>query len=220
MTPEEERSAALLRRLQQEDSFETETFGDLDLQGIDLSGKELYRCTFQDCQLQEVRWKDSLLEVCVFKGCNLTRANFNSIRLRDVRFEGSKLMGIDWTGVAANPEVAFEECGLPYSSFVGLGLRQTLFVRCVAKEANFFDMDLTDADFTGTDLTGSNFRGCTLTRTDFTGTTGLLLDPARNKLKDTRVPQETAMSLAHSLGMLVDGYHAKPAARGGAKKKR
>ncbi|WP_244238307.1 pentapeptide repeat-containing protein [Corallococcus terminator] len=218
VTVEEDKVAALLRRLKDEDSFERETFGELDLQGIDLSGKEFYRCTFEDCQLQEVRWKDSLLEACGFRGSNLTRANFNAIRLRDVRFEGSKLMGIDWTGVSANPEVNFEECGLPYSSFVGLSLRQTSFVRCVAREANFFDTDLTDADFTGADLTGSNFRGCTLTRTDFSGATGLLLDPARNKMKDTRIPNETAMSLAHSLGMLVEGYHAKPTGRGGAKK--
>ena len=106
---------------------------------------------------------------------------------------------------------------MPHSSFVGLSLRQTSFVRCVAREANFFDMDLTDADFTGADLTGSNFRGCTLTRADFSGATGLVLIPAQNRLKDTRIPQDTAMSVVHELGMLVEGYHAKPG-RGGAKK--
>ncbi|AFE09361.1 pentapeptide repeat-containing protein [Corallococcus coralloides DSM 2259] len=210
--------SAVVKRLQQEDSFERETFEGLDLQNVDLGDKEFYRCTFVNCELQESRWKEALLEVCVFQGCNLTRANFNAIRLRDVRFEGSKLMGIDWTGVAANPEVNFEECSMPYSSFVGLGLRQASFVRCVAREANFFDMDLTDADFTGADLTGSNFRGCTLTRTDFSGATGLVLDPARNKLKETRIPQDTAMSVVHELGMRVEGYHAKSGGRGGAKK--
>nr|WP_186001945.1 pentapeptide repeat-containing protein [Corallococcus sp. Z5C101001] len=218
MSQEEGPSTALLKRLQQEDSFENETFEGLDLQGIHLVDKEFYRCTFVNCELQQGRWKDTLLESCVFQGCNLTRANVIALRLRDVRFEGSKLMGIDWTGVASNPEVAFEDCGMPYSSFVGLSLHKTAFVRCVVREANFFDMDLTDADFTGADLAGSNFRGCTLTRTDFSGATGLLLDPARNKLKDTRIPSETAMSVVHALGMLVEGYHAKPAGRGGGKK--
>nr|AYM52854.1 pentapeptide repeat-containing protein [Myxococcaceae bacterium MCy9487] len=220
MTTEENASTALLRRLKQDDSFENESFTELDLQGADLSDKEFYKCTFQGCELQESRWKGTNLETCVFQGCNLTRAILNGTRLRGVRFGGSKLMGIDWTGVSSNPEVEFEECGMRYSSFVGISLRKTSWLRCVAPETNFFDIDLTDSDFSGTDLTGSNFRGCTLTRTDFSGATGLMLDPAQNRMKDTRVPVETAMGLAYSLGMIVDGYHAKVPVRAGPKKAR
>ncbi|MCP3103395.1 pentapeptide repeat-containing protein [Myxococcus sp. K15C18031901] len=212
-------TSEFLRRLREEEAFENETFSDLLLDGADLGGKEFYRCTFRNVQLQSSRWKESQLEDCVFEGCNLTRSNVLALRLRGARFEGSKLMGIDWTGVASNPEMHFEECGLQYDSFVGFSLRKTPFLRCVCKEANFFDMDLTESDFSETDLTGSNFRGCTLTRVTFSGTQGLVLDPARNRLKDTRVPPETAMALAHSLGMLVDGYHAKASTRAAGSKK-
>jgi uncharacterized protein YjbI with pentapeptide repeats len=208
------------QRLLDEESFENETFTDLDLQGSNLERKEFYRCTFQNCHLQESRWSKSRLEACVFRDCDFTRAKFAETALRDVRFEGSKLMGIDWTPVSSNPEVAFEASNLRYSSFVGLSLRKTTFVRCTALEANFFDLDLTDADFTGTDLTGSNFRGCTLTRADFRNTVGAFLDPAHNRLKSTRVPVETAVLLAQSLGMLVDGFSGTEPARSERKRSR
>jgi fluoroquinolone resistance protein len=129
-----------------------------------------------------------------------------------VRFERSKLMGIDFTPVASNPELAFEDCDLRYASFSELNLRQATFLRCVAREANFLQVDLSDADFAGTELAGANFSGCTLTRTDFRLATGLALDPRRNTVKDTQVAVEAAVVLAHGMGLVVAGYGevAKP----------
>ncbi len=209
-----------LQRLDEEDYFENETFDQLELQGAKLRGKEFYRCTFLNSHLQESRWTDSKLEACVFRGCDLTRAVLAHTALRDVRFESSKLMGIDWSGVSPNPEVAFEECNLRYASFGGLSLRKTAFARCMAHEVNFLDADLTDADFTGTDLGGSNFQGCTLTRSDFSGAIGVFIDPARNRLKSTRVPVETAVLVAQTLGMVVAGYGEDAGAPGPRKTRR
>ncbi|MFP2925687.1 pentapeptide repeat-containing protein [Pyxidicoccus sp. 3LG] len=209
-----------LQRLREEEDFENETFTDLDLQGVSLVGKELYRCTFENCNLQESRWKESKLESCVFRGCDLTRAQLASAALRGVRFEGSKLMGIDWSDVSPNLEVEFEDCNLRYASFVGLSLRRTVFARCSALEANFLDVDLSEADFSGTDLSGSTLRGCTLTRTDFRSATGVFIDPARNRAKGALVPVEAAVLLAQSLGLVVAGHGGEAASRGGRKKTR
>lgn len=46
----------------------------------------------------------------MFRGCDLTRAQLLHTGLRGVRYESSKLMGIDWSSVSPNPEVSFEEC--------------------------------------------------------------------------------------------------------------
>ena len=115
-------------------------------------------------------------------------------------------MGVDFSQVSPHPELSFADCNLRYASLVKINLRKTHFLRCVAREANFLDADLTDSDFSGTELTGSNFQGCTLWNTDFRRATGLFFEPARNKVKKTRVPVETAVLLALSLGLLVDGY--------------
>lgn len=202
-------SADALVRLQQEDAFENETFSGLEFHAANLTGKEFYRCTFENCTAQESRWSKSVLEACEFRGCDLTRAQLAHVGLRDVRFERSKLMGIDFSNVSPNPEVAFEECNLRYCSFVGLSLRKTRFERCMASEANFIDVDLSEAEFDGTTLTSANFRGCTLTKTDFRGAIGVFLEPARNRLKGTLVPLETAVLLAESVGLIVAGYEPK-----------
>ncbi len=212
----------LVRRLEREEGFENETFTDLELQGLALNQKEFYRCTFERSQFQESQWRQCKFEECTWRGCDLTRARFPQAALRGVRFEGSKLMGIDWSSISANPELAFEGCVLRYASFVGLSLRKTDVLRCTAQEANFFDLDLTDSDFEGTDLTGSNFRGCILTRTDFSLAVGLVLDPSRNRLKDTQVPLATAVSLAESMGMRVPALGdtaGAPASRSRKKKR-
>jgi uncharacterized protein YjbI with pentapeptide repeats len=213
-------SAESPRRLLEEESFENETFTDLDLRGASLAGKEFFHCTFRNCRLEESRWTGSILEACVFRGCDLTRAQLTDTALRDVRFEGSKLMGIDWSPVRPNPELAFEDCNLRYCSFVGQSLRRTAFLRCSAPEVNFLDLDLTDADFTGSTLTGSTIRGCTLTKTDFSGAVGVFIDPAHNRLKGTRVPVESAVLLAQTLGMVVAGYSTEPAEPGARKRRR
>lgn len=193
-------------RLLEEEAFENQTFTGLDLQRGALGGKEFYRCVFENCLFQESNWKSSKLEACVFRGCDLTRAKLPQTALRGVKFEGSKLMGVDFSAVSPHPELAFTECNLRYASFVRINLRKTAFLRCAAREANFLEVDLTDAEFSGTELTGSNLQGCTLTNTDFRRATGLFFEPARNKVKKTRVPVETAVLLAQSQGLVVEGF--------------
>lgn len=197
---------ATLRRLAQEDYFANETFADLDLQGFDLGGKEFYRCTFQSCKLGESRWKESQLEACAFRACDLSRAEFKYTGLRGVRFEGSKLLGIDWGSLSPNPELVFEECKLRYGSFAGVNLRGTPFRRCSLVDVNFVDADLTECDFGGSDLTGSTIQGCNLTRADFREAAFVFIEPGRNRLKNTGVPVETAVLVAESLGMVVAGH--------------
>jgi len=192
-------------RLLAEETFENETFTGLDLQRAALGGKEFYRCVFENCLLQESTWKSARLEACVFRGCDVTRAKLLQTALRGVKFEGSKLMGVDFSAVSPHPELSFTDCNLRYASFVKVNLRKTAFLRCAAREANFLEVDLTDAEFDGTELTGSNFQGCTMTNTDFRRATGLFFEPSRNRVKKTRVPVETAVLLAQSLGLVVEG---------------
>ncbi|ABF86515.1 pentapeptide repeat domain protein [Myxococcus xanthus DK 1622] len=208
------------QRIHEEDSFENETFADLNLQETDLGGKEFYRCTFLNCTLQESRWTRTRMESCVFTGCDLTRARFTETSLRDVRFESSKLMGIDWTDVGTFPEVTFDGSNLRYCTFAGLSLRKTAFLRCTALEMNFIDTDLSEADFSDSDITGSNFRGCTLTKADFGTAQGVFIDPARNRVKATRIPVEAAVNFVQTLGLVVSGYGEVPKAKTERKKGR
>ena len=154
----------IIEHLRQGDLFEDEVIEGIDAQGLDLSGKDFFRCTFRHVKLQESRWRGAHLEDCIFEDADLTCMQPAGMAARGVNFRRCKLMGIDWTEVGRNPQVAFEECDLRYVSFVAVNLRRTPFLRCKATEANFIEADLTEADFEGTDLTGSVFERSTLSK--------------------------------------------------------
>ena len=185
------------------DSFEQQTFTGLSLTAEDLSGKHFFRCRFENCALPESRWKRALLEDCEFHQCDLTRANVAQLGLRGVKFTASKVMGVDFSGVSANPDVHFEECHLRYASFSKLSLRRAKFLRSQLREVNLYDCDLTDAEFSGSDLSGANVRGCTLTRTDFRRATAVFIDPSHNKVKETRIEMDAAAAIAEHLGFTL-----------------
>jgi len=187
------------------EAFEDAVIDGLDLQGFDFSGKELVNCTFRNANLQLSRWAEARLEACVFEGCDLSRMIVAEMKAHGVCFKRCKATGIEWTRLSLSPELAFEDSNLRYSSFVNVNLREVPFLRCQALEASFIDVDLTGADFSGSDLTASTFEGATLARADFTTAKGAFFDPAKNKVKGVLVGVESAVLLAVSFGMKVDG---------------
>jgi fluoroquinolone resistance protein len=187
-----------------DDVFVEQTFDDLVGEGLSVAGKEFQRCVFRRCKLPQSRWPETRLEDCVFEDCDLTRMAPQALACRGVIFKGSKLMGVEWSGLGALPDLAFDGCDLRYASFVELRLRALKLVGCLAREANFLAVDLTEADFSGSDLTGSTISGCTLTKANFSRSSGVFFDPEKNKCKGARVAVEAAVSLMQSHGVVVE----------------
>lgn len=185
------------------DSFENETFNGLDLTGADLGNKELFACTFTNVKLPQSRWQRARLEDCVFDGCDLTRIAPAQLSLRGVELVRCKMLGIDWSELAEFPVMSFLECNLSYCSFVSLSAQKISFKSCVLVEANFIDADLAKATFHACQLAGARFEKCNLERASFAGSRDLLLDPAKNRVKGARIPQESAILLAKSFGFTI-----------------
>jgi fluoroquinolone resistance protein len=202
----------ILEHLTQTELLEQEVFEDFDAPGLDLSHKEFSRCTFRRLRLEESRWIGTRLEDCVFENVDLSRMSLSGLSLRDVVFRRCRLMGIDWTELGRHPQVGFEESDLRYSSFVGTDLRRTPFLRCNASKARFVEADLTEADFAGTDLTDSLFERATLCKAKLAQARGVFVDPATNRVKGAWIALESAVMLALSAGLRVEGYsEADPA---------
>ncbi len=196
-----------LEHLLQESSFDDETFERLQLSSP-LVDKEFTGCTFRGLKAETSVWRGVRFEDCTFEDCELTRAQFPHARFVGVSFRGCKLMGIDWSSLAANPTLSFDGCDLRYASFVKVNLRKTAFRGCRACEANFIDCALIEADFSDTDLTGVNFEACDLGKANLTSAQGAFLAPGKNRVKDTRISVETAVLMAQAQGMKVAGYGA------------
>jgi uncharacterized protein YjbI with pentapeptide repeats len=200
------------------DSFENQTFSDLDIQGQDIADKEFYRCTFKNAKLGLTRWPSTRLEECVFDDCDLVGMAPSGVSYRGVEFRRSRLMGVDWTDVASNPDLTFIECNLRYVSFVGTNLRKLHFEKCLIIEGNFINAELIEAVFHDCDFTGTAFDKCDLSKADMFDARGLFVDPAKNRVKGLRVPVETAVMLALALGMKVEGYGEEKAKKRPARK--
>ncbi len=198
-----------LERLRSETDLENETFVGLDAHGLDLSGKELYRCTFRGVKLTETRWRKTRLEECVFEDCDMTRFDCTDLSLSGVVLRRTKLLGVDFTDLAANPDVTFEECNLEYAVFKKTNLRKSKIRDTNLRASTFVECDLVEAELSRCDLAGATFEGSNLGKADLGTTSGAFIDPVRNKVKGLRLPVESAVLLAESLGMKVAGYEAK-----------
>ena len=194
-----------IEHLLQESTFDEETFERLQVTAP-LVEKEFVGCTFRGLKADVSIWRSVRFEDCTFENCELTRAQFPHTRLVGVSFRGCKLMGIDWSSIAANPTLFFDSSDLRYNSFVQVNLRKTSFRGCKACECNFIDCALIESDFSDTDLTGANFEASDLTKTNLTTALGAFLAPGKNRVKDTRISVETAVLMAMAQGMKVAGY--------------
>lgn len=198
-----------LERLRHETELEKETFVGLEAQGLDLGGKELYRCTFRQARLQETRWRRTRLEDCVIEDSDLTRLDPSGLALAGVVLRRSKLLGVDFTDLASNPDVRFEECNLEYAVFRRTNLRKTKLLGSNLRGASFVECDLVEADLSGSDLSGASFESCRMRKADLGSAHGAYVDPARNEIKDLRISVETAVLMAQALGLRVAGHERR-----------
>lgn len=194
----------ILKCLASDDEIEGETFSGLTQPKLNLRGKRLSGCSFEGMTLPELQLEGSVLTECRFVRCDLTMAKLTDCSLRDVSFEWTKLMGIDWS--AARDlifDVSFQSCVLSYGVFVKRRLRDVKLLDCVAHEADFSQADLTGADLSGSDLRDARFEGTNLTRADLGSAREYRIRPGENVLKQTRFSMEAALEVIKDLGIVV-----------------
>lgn len=188
--------------------FEGESFDDVE--GAKVAHKEFFRCTFRNGKLAESRWERCSFEACTFIDCDLTRMVPMNSSWRGVTFKQCKLLGVDFSSLAVNPDVTFEGCILRYVVMNGVNLRGTRFSDCEMQDAQLVESSFIDADFTGSDLTGATFSRCDLAGADFSSARGVYFEPRQNTAKGAFVPVETAVMIAQAAGLRVAGHDDPP----------
>nr|UHJ79941.1 pentapeptide repeat protein [uncultured bacterium] len=195
-----------LDALRTADELEDAVIEDGDLQSANLDGKQFSRCTFRRIACNDSSWNRARFEDCVFESCDLSRIRTVKLALRTVTFKACRVMGVDWSDLAPNPDCTFEGCNLQYSSFIETNLIRTAFLHCRLVDVNFVACRLNKVNFAGSDLSGATFDSCDLSRAVFSDAIGLYFDPAKNKSQQTRISVATAVVLARSLGLRVTGF--------------
>lgn len=185
--------------------FGDETFEGLDCRGKTLSGKEFNGCAFIGVSFAEATLLRCKLIECTFQKCDFSNTLLKSSTLRDVVFEDSKLLGVNWTVVNAATHMIFRRSVLSLGNFNGMDLRKWVLSECVARELELGHTNLTDADCRGTDFSGSRFHQCNLTKADFRDAFNYAIRPADNVLKQARFSLPEATSLLYGLDLNLDG---------------
>jgi uncharacterized protein YjbI with pentapeptide repeats len=194
--------------LNAERSHESTTFKALTLQGEEVSGVDFYDCVFEGCAFVEVTFKDCKFVDCLFNVCDLSLACVEDSAFTNVRFESSKVIGIDWTRaywprIGGRQTLGFADCALNFSTFIGLDLKGIEIRNCVARDVDFSEARLVRANLRGTDFSESRFLETDLTEADFTRATNYAVDAGRNRLKRTKFSLPEAISLLRSLDIIL-----------------
>lgn len=157
------------------------------------------RCNFAKANLSAFRFVD-----CAFTDCDWSNALLTKTTLNDVRFTGSKLLGINFHECSeALFTVSFDHCNLNFASFYRRMMKKTGFKNCLLHEADFTEANLTGAAFTNCDLSKAVFENTVLEKADFRTAFHFAIDPERNKLKKARFSDENLAGLLVKYDLVI-----------------
>jgi len=188
--------------------YDDESFEGLVYRSRELDSKEFHGCVFTRCSFVETSFRNCRFSHCTFTECDLSLVQVPGCSFAQTRFERSRLMGINWTE-ASWPKrgflntIDFFDCLTSHSTFIGLHLKGMNMTGCVAKDVDLSEADLRQAICTGTDFADSRFSHTDLAEADFTGASNYAIDATINTLKKARFSLPEAMSLLHSLDIIL-----------------
>jgi fluoroquinolone resistance protein len=200
----------LSQPIHSESHYQDQTFEGVRLERHEITSSTFRECTFLRCTFTETTLRDCRFIHCTFKACDLSLLQVPVSTFPSTQFENSKLIGVNWTQAAwprtdLGLPLAFIDCAMSHSTFIGLTLKRIQVKNCVAKEVDFREADLTDANFAGTNLEASIFGNTNLTEADFRGSRNYLINPSENKMKGAKFSLPEAMSLLYGLDIELEG---------------
>jgi uncharacterized protein YjbI with pentapeptide repeats len=159
------------------DEFVDQAFKRVQCRREHIAHKTFDHCTFSGCSVAEAVFDGCTFRDCTFSDCALRLVHIPSSRFVNVTFEKCDVTFVNWTDgawpkIGLTERLAFIECELSHSTFIGLALKKLVLRKCKAHDVDFSEADLTQAVCIGTDFAESRFLNTNLTEADFTGAVG------------------------------------------------
>jgi len=197
-------------KISSHNKYHEQVFRKVRLGKAQLDSSEFHACTFVKCDFTEAVLHNCRFVDCSFQDCDLSLVRIPGSVLIATRFEGCKMVGVDWTqadwesNLLGEP-LSFERCALNHSTFIGLTLKDVHFKECIAKEVDFREADLAGADLSGAELEGSLFLKTNLSGADLRGARNYHISPGENTLAGARFALPEALALLYSLDIDLSG---------------
>ncbi|MGE3317997.1 MAG: pentapeptide repeat-containing protein [Candidatus Berkiella sp.] len=190
--------------------YTAEHFKELDWSDKIIEVTSFDNCTFSSCNFSNSTFHKCKFHECHFIHCNLSLIKVTKCSFFDTYFEGSKIIGVNWTNanwptITLSCPLRFNQCILNDCSFMSLSLREMSMIDCKAHDVDFRDADLTQADFSQSDFTNSLFNQTLLAEANFTDAINYNINVFENNVKRAKFSLPEAMSLLQYLDIeLVD----------------
>lgn len=184
--------------------FSDETILQWDGRDYTFTDREFTHCIIKNATLANASFVGCRFLDCTFQNCDLSNMNVTGSTWRDVIFEDSKLIGVNWTTATALKHPIWRRCALNFCNFSGLDLRKASFAACIAREAEFGHTNLAGADCQATDFAGSRFLQTNLTKADFRQAINYAIRPGDNLLKGARFSLPEATALLYGLDIVLE----------------
>ncbi|MDD4318885.1 MAG: pentapeptide repeat-containing protein [Candidatus Peribacteraceae bacterium] len=185
--------------------FANQQFERLNVTGENIVGKEFEKCTFSKCRLLECTFRQCHFIDCTFSASLLSAIKFIDCSFMETVFQECKTIGIDWTRPGKNMRgLQFLKSDLSQSLFGYAKIPHLVLKDCIAKEVDFTGTDCSKADFEGTDFEKSIFHNTNLTEANFKRAFHYAIDFRSNILKKTVFSLPEAVSLLHSLDIVLE----------------
>jgi uncharacterized protein YjbI with pentapeptide repeats len=194
--------------------YTDQEFNDVHLDGIQIISSEFVDCTLNQCSFVETELIKCRFVNCAFRDCDLTLVKFPESVFTSIRFENSKIIGVNWTQAVWTAAVLgrplhFLKSTLNHSTFIGLNLKGMQILNCNAVNVDFREADLTSADFSGSDLTDSLFLHTKLREANLAQARNYSINPGLNDLQAAKFSMPEAISLLYNMDIELTGGDAE-----------
>ncbi len=201
---------SLSQTIRSESRYQDQTFEGVLLERREITSSIFHECTFVRCTFSESTFRDCRFVHCAFKECDLSLLQVPASTFTSTKFHKSKIIGVNWTQSAWSKTdlglpLAFNDCAMNHSTFIGMSLKGIQVKNCVAKDVDFREADLKGANFSGSDLEKSLFGNTDLTEADFRGARNYHINPSQNTLQGAKFSMPEAISLLYGLDIELDG---------------
>jgi len=194
-----------------ENSYEGQSFADIELKNSQVENIEFVNCTFNHCDFNESIFRTCTFRDCVFSNCDLSLLRVDKSLFKNTEFKSCKALGINWSKASWGRKeitqliksIDFSKCVLNYSTFIGLELSHLNMQDCIAHEVDFSKAILRKANFKGTDLQNAIFRNSDLREANFVRAKNYSISPQLNKISRAKFSLPEVMSLLYNMDIVI-----------------
>lgn len=185
--------------------FEDEVFDISNISEIEsLKGVEFISCEFVNVDLREQDASGAKFIECKFRNSNLSNLKLLGTTLRDVAFDSSKCVGINFSECNSLFDLNFSNSSLDYTSFIDCSLSASRFLSCSFKEADFSQGRFENCDFSYSDFRGANFSRANMKGSNFSNTKNFYIDLTSTSLKGCKFSMPEVLNLLTPFGIEIE----------------